>query len=328
MVSSFTLLDLGWQAYFQQQLSLDDLEFNRIARICSHKDSHYELMSEFGLSTLDKHSDIPNMVVGDWVITDTENRFLRTLDSSSAFDSIASNIDTVFIMCALNQDFNLALIKRYLALTHEAQANAVVILTKADQCDDAIEKRVQVEKLDPILIVETVNALDPESLTVLYPFLKKGKTIALLGAVGSGKSALINTLLQIKDETQSVTIIGDSGALKIMPSGAILLDTQEMRDLQLKEFDSSTIVNFADLIALEKECRFSDCHHQGEPGCAIKDAIENKRADPQRVAEFLLLRNEDSSSDVKPKSKPQEKFYRSAQSDVRARKHSSTEELE
>lgn len=325
MTSSFTLLDLGWQAYFQQQLSLDDLESNRIARICSHNDSQYELISEFGLFTLDKSLNTPNMLVGDWVVTDADNGLLRTLDASSTFDSIAANIDTVFIMCALNQDFNLALIKRYLTLTYDAQADAVVVLTKADQCDDASEKRAQVEKLDPLLIVETVNALDSDSLNVLTPFLKKGKTIALLGAVGSGKSALINTLMKTENDANPVQMIGDSGVLKIMPSGAILLDTQEMRELQLKEFDSSTIANFADLISLEDHCRFSDCHHQGEPGCAIQKALDNKEVDAQRVAEFLLLKNEDNDSDVKQKSKPQEKFYRSAQSDIRARKHSSAE---
>ncbi len=175
MDSTFTLLDLGWQAYFQQQLSLDDLESNRIARICAQKGSHYELVSEFGLFVLESDSDIPSMVVGDWVITDTDHNFLRLLESSSSFEDIASNIDTVFLMCALNQDFNLTLIKRYLELTHDAQADAVVILTKADTCEDATEKRAQVEKLDPLLIVETVNALDADSLRCLSPFLKKGK---------------------------------------------------------------------------------------------------------------------------------------------------------
>ena len=325
MDSTFTLLDLGWQAYFQQQLSLDDLESNRIARICAQKGSHYELVSEFGLFVLESDSDMPSMVVGDWVITDTDHNFLRLLESSSSFEDIASNIDTVFLMCALNQDFNLALIKRYLELTHDAQADAVVILTKADTCEDATEKRAQVEKLDPLLIVETVNALDADSLRCLSPFLKKGKTIALLGAVGSGKSALINTLMQTTEDGKAQKNIGDSGTLKIMPSGAILLDTEDMRELQLAEFDGSAIANFADIIALEKQCKFSDCHHQGEPGCAIKAAVLIKRLDEQRAANFLLLHSENSNDDQVTKSKPQEKFYRSAQSDVRARKHSAAE---
>ncbi|MDE8602604.1 GTPase RsgA [Marinomonas sp. RSW2] len=325
MDSTFTLLDLGWQAYFQQQLSLDDLESNRIARICAQKGSHYELVSEFGLFVLESDPNMPSMVVGDWVITDTDHNFLRLLESSSSFKDIASNIDTVFLMCALNQDFNLALIKRYLELTHDAQADAVVILTKADTCEDATEKRAQVEKLDPLLIVETVNALDANSLRCLSPFHKKGKTIALLGAVGSGKSALINTLMQPTEDGKTKKTIGDSGALQIMPSGAILLDTEDMRELQLTEFDNSAIANFADIIALEKQCKFSDCHHQGEPGCAIKAAVLNKRLDEQRAANFLLLHNENNYDDQVIKSKPQEKFYRSSQSDVRARKHSAAE---
>ncbi|MGO2356182.1 MAG: GTPase RsgA [Marinomonas foliarum] len=325
MDSTFTLLDLGWQAYFQQQLSLDDLESNRIARICSKTGSNYELVTESGFFTLEDHLDMPDMAIGDWVVADTDNNFLRLLESSSTFENIASNIDTVFLICALNQDFNLTLIKRYLELTHNAQADAVVILTKADTCEDAAEKRAQVEKLDPLLIVETVNALDADSLRCLSPLLKKGKTIALLGAVGSGKSALINTLMQTTAEGKAKRNIGDSGALKIMPSGAILLDTAGMRELQLAEFDSSTIANFADMIALEKQCRFTDCRHEGEPGCAIKAAVKANQIDEQRVADFLLLRNEDGDDDQVTKSKPQEKFYRSAQSDIRARKHSSAE---
>lgn len=324
MDSTFTLLDLGWQAYFQQQLSLDDLESNRIARICSQQDNRFELVGEFGFFTLENHPDFPNMVVGDWVITDSEHHLLRVLASSSNFENVASNIDTVFLMCALNQDFNINVIKRYLELTHEAQADAVVILTKADTCEDAVEKRAQVEKLDPLLIVETVNALDANSLRCLSPLLKKGKTIALLGAIGSGKSALINTLMKPIENGKTQTMIGDSGVLKIMPSGAILLDTPFMRELQLTEFDSSAIADFADILALEKQCRFSDCRHDGEPGCAIKNAVKTDRLDAQRAANFLLLRNEDDSDQV-TRSKPQEKFYRSAQSDVRARKHSSAE---
>jgi len=325
MSSTFSLLDLGWQAYFQQQLSLDDLESNRIARICAQQKNHYELISEFGLFTLENSSDMPRMTIGDWVVTDNNNGFLRLLESRSLFESTASNVDTVFVVCALNQDFNLALIKRYLDLTHEAQADAVVILTKADSCDDASDKQAQVEKLDPLLIVETVNALDTDSLSCLLPLLKKGKTIALLGAVGSGKSALINTLMKTTKDNKNPVIIGSSDSLKIMPSGAILLDTSGLRELQLTEFDNHAPLDFSDIIALEKQCRFSDCRHQGEPGCAIQLAISSQKIDAERVANFMLLRNEGDDDSKKMKSKPQEKFYRSAQSDVRARKHSAAE---
>lgn len=323
MDSTFTLLDLGWQPYFQQQLSLDDLESNRIARICSYKNNTYELIDESGLFQLTAHSEMPSMTVGDWVITDAEHDFIRRLDRASLFENTAANVDTVFIVCALNQDFNLPLIKRYLELTHEAQADPVVILTKADTCDDAQEKRAQVEHLDPILMVETVNALDVGSLESLSPWLKKGKTIALLGAQGAGKSSLINTLKSMgSSETKA---IGSSDELQSLPNGALLLDTKGLRDLQVAQYDSSKVESFADILSLAEECRFSDCHHQGEPGCAIAKAVAENRLDEQRVASFLLLQAEDEDDNHKAKSKPQGKFHRSAQSDIRARKHSAAE---
>ena len=323
MDSTFTLLDLGWQPYFQQQLSLDDLESNRIARICSHQDNTYELIDESGLFSLSEHSEMPDMTVGDWVITDADHLFIRRLDRASVFDNIAANIDTVFIVCALDENFNLPLIKRYLGLVHEAQADAVVVLTKADPCEDPQEKRAQVERLDPILIVETVNTLDPDSINCLSPWLKKGKTIALLGAQGAGKSSLINTLMQ--HDGTSLPKIGTSNTLQPTPKGAILLDTLGLRELQVAQYGAGKIESFADILSLAEDCRFSDCQHQGEPGCAIAKAVKQDRLDEQRVANFLLLRSEETNDGVKFKSKPQSKFYRSAQSDVRARKHSAAE---
>ncbi|MEL0622173.1 ribosome small subunit-dependent GTPase A [Marinomonas arenicola] len=323
MDSTFTLLDLGWQPYFQQQLSLDDLESNRIARICSHQNSTYELIDESGLFNLPEQSDRPDMTVGDWVITDAEHVFLRRLERTSVFENTAANVDTVFIVCALDHEFNLGLIKRYLELVHEAQADAVVILTKADVCDDLQEKRAQVERLDPILIVETVNALDSDSTACLSPWLKKGKTIALLGTKGAGKSSLINTLMQNGD-TQSAKI-GTSNTLQPMPKGAILLDSQGLRDLQVAQYNGGKIESFADILSLAEACRFSDCQHQGEPGCAIAKAVTQGRLEEARVTSFLLLRSAETDDGIKAKSKPQGKFYRSAQSDVRARKHSAAE---
>jgi len=103
------------------------------------------------------------------------------------------------------------------------------------------------------------------------------------------------------------------------------LDTQGLRDLQIAQYNSSKIESYADILALAEECRFSDCHHQGEPGCAIAKAIKENRLDESRVANFMLMLSEDNDDDSFSKSKPQGKFYRSAQSDIRARKHSAAE---
>ena len=320
MDSSFTLLDLGWQPYFQQQLSLDDLESNRIARICSRTNHTYELISESGTVHLLAQFDMPDMTIGDWVIINTEGTFLRRLDRTSTFDDSAANIDTVFILCALDQNFNLPLIKHYLKLVHEAQADAVVILTKADLCEDAQEKRAQVERLDPLLIVETVSTLETDSIQCLNPWFKKGKTVAVLGPQSSGKSSLITTLKQTAGLLG--TKLSDTNTLQRLPTGAILLDTQALHDLTATQYNDIKIESYADILSLEKQCRFSDCRHQEEPGCAIKNAVTHGNIDLQRAEDFLLLRSDEQNNEGKVKSKPQEKFHRSAQSDVRARKHS------
>ena len=205
-MTTLNLPQLGWRAFFQQQLTLEDLEQNTIARVMEHHRSEYLLMTDQGLQSLSITPNMPPMTVGDWLLLDKENRFARALERSSVFsrkaagsklDSqlISANVDTVFVVCSLNSNFNLSRIERYLALANEAGVEPVVVLTKADTCEHPEDYIQQVQKLDAMLMVEAVNALDKDSVAVLASWCKTGQSVAFMGSSGVGKSTLINTAM-------------------------------------------------------------------------------------------------------------------------------------
>lgn len=344
MNSKFTLPQLGWQPYFQQQLTLEDYEQNRIARVSAHHRSGYELLCEQGLTSLPIHHSLPHMTVGDWILIDSSNQFVRLLERSSLFrrkaagpkateQFIASNIDTVFVVCSLNQDFNLSRIERYLSIAHEAEVEAVVILTKADLCSDVDEKKAQVQALDKMLMIEVVNALDSDSTKGLLSWCKQSKTVAFLGSSGVGKSTLVNTLLNnnlqstgsIREDDSKGRHTTTSRTLHMMPSGALLLDTPGMRELQLTDCESGVAETFADIEDIAGQCRFSDCLHQSEPGCAIQKALDAGTIDPRRVENYFKLmreqaRNTATISEQRAHGKQLSKMYRTVAKESRSMK--------
>ncbi len=327
MSDFISLKRLGWQSVFQQQLSVEDLQQMTIARVIEHHRSEYVLRSEKDVFRLPVTVSLPHLTSGDWVLVNEQNHFVRLLERKSLFKRkaagsklseqlIASNVDTLFIVCSLNYDFNLSRIERYLALTHEAGVEPVVILTKQDLCPDAEEKRRKVEQLEPLLMVELVNALDRESCSVLDYWCREGQTISLLGSSGVGKSTLVNTLLGIEVQQTSAIREDDSKgrhttsarSMHFTPSGAILIDTPGMRELQLTECEEGVRQTFADIDALAKQCKFNDCHHAGEPGCAVQAAIDSGELDPRRLANYLKLlaeqaRNSASLQDLRAKDR-------------------------
>ncbi len=344
MNSNLTLPQLGWQPYFQQQLTLKDYEQHTVARISAHHRSGYELLSESGSSTLPMHHALPPMTVGDWILLDDNGQFVKLLERRSLFQRkaagakateqfIAANIDTVFVVCSLNQDFNLSRIERYLSIAREAQVEAVIVLTKADLCQDAAHKKEQVQQIDAMLMIEVVNALDSESIQGLSDWCKLGKTVAFMGSSGVGKSTLVNTLLgqhtqqtgMIREDDSKGRHTTTSRTLHMMPTGALLLDTPGMRELQLTNCESGVSETFSDIEELAKQCRFSDCQHQGEPGCAIKLAIEQGDLDTRRLENYFKLmkeqaRNTATLAQQRANNKQLSKLYRSVQSENRARK--------
>ncbi|MEZ8624494.1 ribosome small subunit-dependent GTPase A [Vibrio splendidus] len=318
-----SLQQLGWQPVFQQQLTLEDYDHSVIARIVAHHRSGYTLASEQGEIVLPIHQKQPAMTVGDWVMLNSDLQFDRLLDRQSLFrrkaagsrvaeQYISANIDTVFIVVSLNNDFNLSRIERYLALANEAQVEAVIVLTKKDLCDDYQDKVQQVQSLDPMLMIEAVNSLDQDSTQVLSPWCKTGKTVALMGSSGVGKSTLVNSLL---GETQQET-------------GGLLIDTPGMRELQLADCAEGVSETFSDVEELAMHCCFSDCNHESEPGCTIRKAIESGELSERRFSNYEKLlreqaRNGASLAEQRANSKQLSKMYKTVQSESRNIKKSS-----
>ena len=250
--------------------------------------------------------------VGDWVLLEGE-RIVALLPRRSAIKRgaagehykqqvIAANIDTVLVVCGLDGDFNPRRIERYLLLVHGGGAQPVVVLTKADKDDSDVQAAVAalVGVAGQDVPVFAVNAKDRDSVAVLDPWLQAGMTAVLVGSSGAGKSTLTNTLLGAeKMKTADVRESDARGrhttthrALIPLPSGACLIDTPGMRELKPTGEEDLAEGGFADIEALAEQCRFRDCRHEREPGCAVRAAIQGGTLDSQRFANYLKLRDE------------------------------------
>ena len=249
--------------------------------------------------------------VGDWVL-EAEGKIVALLPRRTAIKRgaagehyhqqvIAANVDTVFVVCGLDADFNPRRIERYLLLAGSGGAQPVVVLTKADTTefgDQALEVLEDLAAQQVPLL--KVNALDADSVAQLHPWLQPGHTAVLVGSSGVGKSTLTNTLLGSERMRTGAVRASDSRgrhttthrALLPLPSGACLIDTPGMRELKPTGEEVMDIAGFADVEALTTQCRFRDCAHQAEPGCAVVAALEDGTLDAERLRNFLKLRGE------------------------------------
>lgn len=258
--------------------------------------------------------------VGDWVLVEgdgSEGRIVALLPRHSGVKRgaagehykqqvIAANIDTVFVVCGLDADFNPRRIERYLLLVRSGGSEPVVVLTKADKAladdanavDDAVAALAELSAQD--IAVRAVNAKDRDSVAALDPWLLPGRTVVLVGSSGAGKSTLTNTLLGTDRMKIGDVRASDSRgrhtttyrALIPLPSGACLIDTPGMRELKPTGEEDMADGGFADIEALAAQCKFRDCRHEREPGCAVRAAIESGTLDPQRFANYIKLRDE------------------------------------
>jgi ribosome biogenesis GTPase len=314
-----TLAELGWKPFFSAQLSDEDRALRQPVRVMAvHRGeiavagAGLEGQISSRLATSQGEEDRPT--VGDWLLIDSDSHeAMRILNRASLFKRrapgddrrlqlIAANVDTLFIVASCNQDFNVPRLERYLVLAREVNVTPVVILTKIDLADDPERFREAARALQPGLDVELVNARDPASVARLAARCGKGETVALLGSSGVGKSTLVNTLRGSDSiATQAVRENDGKGRhtttvreMHRLEQGGWLMDTPGMREFQLSDAATGLAEVFDDIVALTLECRFTNCTHTAEPGCAIQAAIAQGTLTPARLQRWQKLSAEDT----------------------------------
>ena len=213
---------------------------------------------------------------------------------------VGANMDWVFIMMSLNHDFNLRRLERYLVLAWESGASPVVILSKSDLCDDKEAAVATIRKEALGVPIHAISALTGEGLEELRDYLAEGKTIALLGSSGVGKSTLVNEFLGKPSlKTQPIRAHDDRGRhttatrqLYLLLGGALVLDTPGMRELQLWEGEDGVQMAFEEIEIQASQCRFRDCAHQHEPGCAVREALAAGTLNKERFQSYEKLKRE------------------------------------
>lgn len=221
---------------------------------------------------------------------------------------VAANVDTVFLVAGLDRDFNVRRIERAVLLARESGAEPVVVLSKADLCDDPAARAKEAEKAAPGVSVVTVSVKVGVGMDRLLPWLRPGKTVVLFGSSGVGKSTIVNALLgEERQSTRAVREHDHRGKhtttqreLLVLPSGALLVDTPGIRELGLLGGEEDALGEaFADVEALVARCAFADCTHRTEPRCAVKAALASGELPEQRFASYLKLREELSAAQRK-----------------------------
>jgi len=308
-----TLSDLGWSGHFMMQLEADDLERFTLARICQVHRSQLNAVTVKGdvVLTTKGADSTGDFAVGDWVLADDDARVERALDRltelkrkaagpESKPQLIGANIDVLFIASSCNDDFNIARLERYLVLARAAGIQPVVILTKADLSEDAGTFEQNAQRLDPALPVLALDARDEDQVTALYDWWRPGQTASLLGSSGVGKTTLLNTLAHADYVTQGIREDDAKGrhtttarGLYAIGDGRWLIDTPGMRELGLTDVAAGVDAVFADIVALAATCKFSDCAHEEEPGCAVQGAIKSGELDPDRLKRWQKLEREE-----------------------------------
>ncbi|MEI7883819.1 MAG: ribosome small subunit-dependent GTPase A [Clostridia bacterium] len=314
------LINLGFSERFIQEATLYPRLF--LGRVIAQYKNTYKIATEksevlaeisgkLRYST-DELSDFP--AVGDFVMLDRDDELhgnaiiQQILSRKSAFvrraagtahnvQIIAANIDLVFICMSLNNDFNLRRLERYLSIAWDSGAIPVIVLTKADLCDDLPLRLAEIEKIALGVDVVVTSSITDDGWGVIHKYLSPGKTVAFMGSSGVGKSTLINRLLgEEVIETKAIRK-DDKGKhattrreLFAIPAYGAVIDTPGMRELGVENINLSK--TFTDIDEFAKSCRFKNCQHENEPGCAVRKAIDEKLITAERLQSYNKLKKE------------------------------------
>lgn len=318
------LTTFGWSEYFEAQFQPYNASDFKAARVALESKDIYRVYTEDGELTAEitgkmrhdaaHHKDLP--AVGDWVVIrprpegstamihavlPRRTAFTRKVAGSRVEEQIVgANIDTVFLVTSLNQDFNPRRIERYLTVAWDSGARPVITLSKADLCAEVEEQIAAIRESAAGAPVHAVSVVEHSGLDELAQYLRHGQTVALLGSSGVGKSTLINHLLGREHlRVQEVREQDDRGRhttthreLILLPQGGLVLDTPGMRELQLWEAEEGLHLAFEEIEALTRRCYFSDCRHQDEPRCAIREAVAEGVIDAERYSNYEKLQKE------------------------------------
>ncbi|WP_171239169.1 ribosome small subunit-dependent GTPase A [Ruegeria sp. HKCCA5491] len=302
---------LGWGPAFASQIDAGELTETPPVRVVAVHRSGLQVAGD-GINETSPPG--PEATVGDWLLLDRARpRSSRVLERKSLIKRrapgtsrevqlIAANIDTVFVVTSCNLDLNVARLERFVAVAFEAGIEPVIVLTKADLTDYTTHYIEEAQKVSNRVPVVALDARGKEPEKALADWCKPGRTVAFLGSSGVGKSTLTNALLGTRAiATQGIREDDAKGRhttttreLHVTPSGCLVLDTPGMRELQLTDAATGIADVFEDIEALAARCRFTDCQHETEPGCAVLSAMEDGSLDPARLARWRKLQAEDA----------------------------------
>ena len=319
-----TLEDYGWTEHFAAAFEPFAAEGFEPGRVFLQHNRIYTLYTAAGETEAETTGrlrylargaeDLP--AVGDWVVMrrtarEGKAKIHELLPRRSKFSRkaagreteeqvVAANVDTVFLVTGLDRDYNPRRVERYLIMAWESGAEPVVVLNKADLVEDAEARREEIGRVAPGVPVLLLSAKRGEGVEQLLPYAGRGRTVALMGSSGVGKSTIVNRLLGSEvQRTQEVRIGDERGRhttthreLFLLPGGGLVLDTPGMRELQLLVSERGLRETFEEIEEIAAGCRFGDCRHEGEPGCAVRGALEGGALDPARYENYRKMRAE------------------------------------
>jgi len=346
------LIELGWNEFHRKNFDLAKTPTVFAARVAQAQREKYLLLSALG----ELKADIPGKlrfnattagdlpVVGDWVVAEARqggeamivsvlprrSKFSRKSAGNTMDEQVSvANIDTVFLVNGLDGDYNLRRIERYLALARVSNAKPVIVLNKTDVRLDFEVMAAEVRALAPDTPVIAISALNNEGFEQLKPYILPGSTIAFMGSSGAGKSSMINRLMG--SQTQEVGAVREDDSrgrhittrreLMLLPGGGIVIDNPGFRELQLWADEEAVDPTFADVMELASGCKYGDCTHTKEPGCAVIAALASGALDAKRYESYLKLKGEQNDMALRKAGKLQAQYTITEKQNGRKLKH-------